>query len=113
MSSINTKVDARFSGSIFKTRAAFSDAGRTINSLYKPPSRSAMTSGNLKEVPDKSVFLEYLVKRLDNTTDKYLSADQLFSSFRITVMNKSSTEPQFGTIQNVGDEGGEFIFIKK
>ena len=64
-----------------------------------------MTSSNLKEVPDKSVFLEYLVKRLDQSTEKYLSADQLFVSFRIAVMNNSKTEPQFGTIQNTGDEG--------
>jgi len=118
MRSINTKhtlliADACFSGSIFKTRAAFSDAGNAINSLYELPSRSAMTSGNLKEVPDKSVFLEYLVKRLDNNSEKYLSADQLFSSFRIAVMNNSQTEPQFGIIQNAGDEGGEFIFIRR
>ncbi|BDX38843.1 hypothetical protein CYCD_21980 [Tenuifilaceae bacterium CYCD] len=118
MSSIKTKhtlliADACFSGSIFKTRSAFSDAGQAINSLYKLPSRTAMTSGNLKEVPDKSVFLEYLVKRLDNNTEKYLPSDQLFASFRIAVMNNSQTEPQFGTIQNAGDEGGEFIFIRK
>jgi hypothetical protein len=118
MSTIDSKhtlliADACFSGSIFKTRKAFDDAGQAINSLYELPSRSAMTSGNLKEVPDKSVFLEYLVKRLDNNTEKYVSADQLFVSFRIAVMNNSSTEPQFGTIQNAGDEGGEFIFIRR
>lgn len=118
MSSINTKhtlliADACFSGSIFKTRSAFSDAGQAINSLYKLPSRTAMTSGNLKEVPDQSVFLQYLVKRLDENSNKYLPADQLFSSFRIAVMNNSRTEPQFGTIQNAGDEGGEFIFVRK
>jgi len=118
MSSIDAKhtlliADACFSGSIFKTRAAFADAGQAINALYALPSRTAMTSGNLKEVPDKSVFLEYLVKRLDNNTEKYLSADQLFVKFRIAVMNNSQTEPQFGTIQNAGDEGGEFIFIRR
>ena len=118
MSSIDTKhtllvADACFSGSIFKTRAAFADAGQAINSLYRLPSRTAMTSGNLKEVPDKSVFLEYLVKRLEQNTAKYLSADQLFMSFRIAVMNNSATEPQFGTIQGAGDEGGEFIFVKR
>ncbi|MGJ8744775.1 caspase family protein [Polaribacter sp.] len=118
MSSIKSKhtlliADACFSGSIFKTRAAFTDSGQAINSLYDLPSKTAMTSGNLKEVPDKSVFLEYLVKRLDQNADKYLTADQLFVSFRIAVMNNSNTEPQFGTIQNAGDEGGEFIFIRK
>lgn len=118
MGSIDTKhtlliADACFSGSIFKTRAAFADAGQAINSLYNLPSRTAMTSGNLKEVPDKSMFLEFLVKRLQQNPEKYLSADQLFVKFRIAVMNNSNTEPQFGTIQNAGDEGGEFIFIRK
>ena len=118
MSSIKTKhtlliADACFSGSILKTRAAFADAGQAINSLYELPSRTAMTSGNLKEVSDKSVFLEYFVKRLKQNSEKYLSADQLFVSFRIAVMNNSQTEPQFGTIQNAGDEGGESIFLRK
>ncbi len=118
MSSIKSKhtlliADACFSGSIFKTRSAFADAQPAINKLYELPSKKAMTSGNLKEVPDKSVFLQYLVKRLNNNTDKYISADMLFASFRIAIMNNSNTEPQFGTIQNAGDEGGEFIFIRK
>jgi len=118
MGSIKTKhtlliADACFSGSIFKTRNAFSDAQPAINKLYELSSRKAMTSGNLKEVPDKSVFLQYLIKRLTDNTEKYLSSDALFASFRQAVLNNSPTEPQYGTIQNAGDEGGEFIFIRK
>ncbi|UCH15439.1 MAG: caspase family protein, partial [Bacteroidales bacterium] len=48
--------DACFGGSIFKTRKAFNDASIGINKLYELNSRKAMTSGTLKEVPDKSVF---------------------------------------------------------
>jgi hypothetical protein len=55
--------------------------------------------------------LKYLAERLMNNTDKYLSSEQLFSSFRIAVINNSSVVPQFGVIQEVGDEGGDFIFI--
>lgn len=118
MSSINSKhtlliADACFSGSIFKTRSAFADAQPAINKLYELPSKKAMTSGNLKEVPDKSVFLQYLVKRLDNNKEKFISSDMLFTSFRQAVLNNSPTEPQYGTIQNAGDEGGEFIFIRR
>ncbi|MDP2384729.1 MAG: caspase family protein [Bacteroidota bacterium] len=118
MSSINSKhtlliADACFSGSIFKTRSAFADAQPAINKLYELPSKKAMTSGNLKEVPDKSMFLHFLVKKLTENNEKYLSSDVLFSSFRQAVLNNSPTEPQYGTIQNAGDEGGEFIFIKK
>ena len=115
MSSIKSKhtlliADACFSGSIFKTRGLI-DAKPSINKLYDLPSKKAMTSGTLKEVPDKSVFLQYLVQRLNENTEKYISSDILFSSFREAVLNNSPTEPQYGTIQNAGDEGGEFIFI--
>jgi len=105
--------DACFSGSIFKTRVAFNDAQPAINRLYELPSRKAMTSGNMKTVPDESVFVTFLIKRLVENTEKYISSDMLFSSFRQAVLNNSQTEPQYGIIQNTGDEGGEFIFIHR
>jgi hypothetical protein len=104
--------DACFSGGIFKTRSAFSTTG-TIEKLYRMPSRKAITSGTLSEVPDQSVFVEYLLKRLNDNPEYYLSSEQLFSSMRVAVMNNSPNVPQYGTIQNVGDEGGDFIFIRR
>lgn len=103
--------DACFAGSIFKSRAAFTDAPLAINKLYDLPSRKAMTSGTLTEVPDQSAFIKYLVDRLSKNDERYLSSEQLFSSFRIAVINNSSVVPQFGEIREVGDEGGDFIFI--
>jgi len=105
--------DACFGGSIFKTRAAFMDATLAVNKLYELPSRKAMTSGTLTEVPDESAFLKYLIERLDTNAEKYLSSEQLFSSFRIAVINNSNALPQFGEIKDVGDQGGDFIFILK
>ncbi|HES59414.1 MAG TPA: hypothetical protein ENO18_03195 [Caldithrix sp.] len=107
--------DACFSGGIFKTRNAFSDVPPAVNELYKLPSRKAMTSGTLKEVPDRSVFVEYLSKRLQDNSDKYLSSEQLFVSFRTAVINNSPIQqiPQFGEIRQCGDEGGDFIFVKR
>jgi len=105
--------DACFGGSIFKTRAAFLDAPLAVNRLYELPSRKAMTSGTLTEVPDQSAFLKYMIERLDKNSEKYLSSEQLFSSFRIAVINNSNVIPQFGEIKDVGDEGGDFIFILK
>ncbi len=116
--SIQTKhtlliADACFSGAIFKTRAAFTDAPQGIKTLDELPSRKAMTSGILQEVPDESVFIKYLVKRLDENEDEFLTSELLFSSFKTAVMNNSNNVPQYGVIQNVGDEGGDFIFIRK
>jgi hypothetical protein len=107
--------DACFSGGIFKTRDAFSAENPATRELYRLPSRKAMTSGAMREVPDKSVFVEYLVKRLRENKDQLLAAETLFSSFRQAVINNSPNRqvPQFGEIRETGDEGGDFIFIRK
>ncbi len=105
--------DACFGGSIFKTRKAFSDAPKDIAALYEFPSRKAMTSGSLTEVPDESPFMKYLIERLNKNKGKYLSSEELFISLKTAVVNNSETEPLFGEIRNVGDQGGDFIFIRK
>lgn len=115
---INTRhtlliTDACFAGAIFKTRGAFQDASIAVNKLYSLSSRKAMTSGNLKEVPDKSVFIEYFLKRLLDNQKKYISSGELYNSFREAVLNNSPNIPLYGVIQDAGDEGGEFIFIKR
>jgi hypothetical protein len=102
--------DACFAGSIFKSRS-FTDASTAINKLYDLPSRKAMTSGTYEEVPDESAFIKYLIDRLLSNKDKFLSSEQLYSNFRMAVINNSNVVPQFGVIQEVGDEGGDFIFI--
>ena len=105
--------DACFSGSIFKSRKAFANAPVAIEKVYDLTSRKAMTSGSLSEVPDRSVFLEYLIKRLAENTNPFLSSEELFYSLKTAVINNSPNIPQFGEILNTGDEGGDFIFIRK
>jgi len=106
--------DACFSGGIFKERAVFNNS-RAILEMYKLPSRKAMTSGTLKTVPDKSVFIEYLIKNLVNAEQPLLSADQLFQNFKVAVINNSPNGqvPQYGPIGQAGDEGGDFIFLRR
>ena len=58
-------------------------------------------------------FLKYLINRLKNNEELYLTARKIFDRIEEPVMNNSSNVPQYGTIQEVGDEGGDFIFIKK
>jgi len=107
--------DACFSGGLFKTRSAFSDAPRAARELFKMPSRKAMTSGTLTEVPDVSVFVQYFIKRLHENDQRYLSSQELFTSFRTAVINNSYTHqvPQYGEIRQTGDEGGDFIFVRR
>ncbi len=107
--------DACFSGGIFKTRGAgeIRKANRDIQLLYRMPSRRAITSGTLTNVPDKSVFFKYLIKYLSENEKKFISSSELFTTIRTSVLNNSLTVPQDGVILNTGDEGGDFIFIKK
>jgi hypothetical protein len=106
--------DACFSGGILKERAIFENS-RAILEVYKLPSRKAMTSGTLKTVPDKSVFMEFLLKNLIQNQAPLLSADQLFRQFKTAVINNSPNGqvPQYGPIIQAGDEGGDFIFLKR
>lgn len=105
--------DACFGGSIFKMRSAFGNREKAYEKLYELPSRKAMTSGSLTKVPDRSSFTRFLIQRLEENDKTYLSSEQLFSSFRIAVINNSDVIPQYGEIENVGDEGGDFIFLKQ
>ena len=57
--------------------------------------------------------MKYLIKRLEDNREQCLSSEQLFSSFRLAVINNSDVVPQYGEIKNVGDEGGDFIFIRR
>ncbi|MFM6926419.1 MAG: caspase family protein, partial [Ferruginibacter sp.] len=103
--------DACFSGAF--TRQLPGDAGKAIQKQYQVSSRKVMASGNLEPVPDNSKFLYYLKKSLQNNNEKYLSAKKLFDSFYDAILNNSENLPQYAAIKNVGDEGGEFVFIKK
>lgn len=107
--------DACFSGGIFKTRGVddIRNASVEIQVLYKTKSRRAITSGNLSTVPDQSVFCDYLIKRLVENKDRFISSQLLFSSLKLAVINNSLAIPQEGVINDAGDEGGDFIFIRR
>ena len=107
--------DACFAGGIFKVRDAFSRQNAAIEKVFEMPSRKALTSGSLKTVPDRSVFVEYLLKRLKENRDPYLDAQKLYTRFREAVINNSpiAQTPLYGAIAETGDEGGDFIFVRR
>jgi carboxyl-terminal processing protease len=107
--------DACFAGGIFKVRDAFAGPKASIEKIYEMPSRKAITSGSLKTVPDRSVFVEYLTKRLKDNREKYLDAQKLFVSFKEAVINNSPNNqtPLYGAINEAGDEGGDFVFVRR
>lgn len=107
--------DACFSGGILKTRNAgdIRQATADIILLYKQPSRRVMTSGSMTAVPDRSVFFHYLKTKLETNTEKFVSSQSLFDQIRQAVINNSLVVPQDGVILDTGDQGGDFIFIKR
>ena len=118
MASIKSKhtlliTDACFGGSIFKSRGMTSERLLQLSEMYRDPSRKAMTSGNLSTVPDKSIFLQQLIKKLSDNQDEYLPAITLFTRMYEPITNNSLTLPVYGVIQGAGDEGGDFIFERR
>jgi hypothetical protein len=82
------------------------------------PSRQALTSGGIEPVMDggkdgHSVFAYYFLKSLEVNKEKYLDISQIYTKVKIPVINNSEQTPKLSPIKNSGDEGGQFIFIKK
>jgi len=111
--------DACFSGSVFKTRGldlGNEEEGKStlVERMQNKISRVAITSGNDTEVPDKSVFMHYLVKALSENKEKYLTAQKMFVNQIIeAVMTATNTEPRYGTLEMAGHIGGDYIFIRE
>lgn len=113
--------DACFSGDIFRGNTVsipFEESDKYYAKVNSINSRKALTSGGVEPVLDggregHSVFAYYLLKALDSNSRQYYDASQLFDNIKIPVINNSDQSPQFNAIKNAGDEGGQFIFLKK
>jgi len=104
--------DACFSGGILAERSLPKFQYTAELEMYKLPSRKALSSGTLKTVPDRSVFMKYLIKYLEQNQEPFLSAEDLYYRFRKAVSNNTGNLPQYGAISGTGDEDGDFIFLK-
>jgi hypothetical protein len=105
--------DACFGGSIFRTRAFLPEEEKEITELYIKTSKKAMTSGDLTEVPDESLFVKNFLKLLTENQEEFLPSEKLFFMIKPAVSNVIDLIPQFGIIKNSGDQGGDFIFFRK
>lgn len=113
--------DACFSGDIFRGKTLtipYENSFKYYNQIYSKPSRTALTSGGVEPVMDggkdgHSVFTYYLLKSLTTNQNQFFDASQLYNDLKIAVVNNSNQTPMFSPIVNTGDEGGQFIFIRK
>lgn len=126
LTGINSKhtllvTDACFSGDIFRGKTMtipYESSTKYYQKIYSLSSRKAMTSGGVEPVMDKgkdghSVFAYYFLKALNDNSEKYFDAGQIYNYLKIPVVNNSYQEPAYSPIRNTGDEGGQFIFIKR
>ena len=72
-----------------------------------------MTSGSLVTVPDKSIFMKYLLKALEENKNLFLTTEDLYDEIRQAMKSNSVIKPAYGEIQNTGDEGGNFVFKQR
>ena len=113
--------DACFSGDIFRGNTIstpFEESDKYYREVQNMSSRQALTSGGIEPVMDggkegHSIFTFYFLKVLEGNQGKYFDASQLYTKIKIPVINNSEQTPKFAPIKNAGDEGGQFIFIRK
>jgi hypothetical protein len=113
--------DACFSGDIFRGKTMtipYEESGKYFSKIYNLTSRKAITSGGIEPVMDggkegHSIFAYYLLKSLSTNENSMYDAGQLFEAIKIPVVNNSTQTPNFQPIRDTGDEGGQFIFMKK
>ncbi len=113
--------DACFSGDIFRGNTVsvpFDASEKYYKEVHNLISRQALTSGGLEPVMDggregHSVFAYYFLKTLRANENKYFDAGQLYTKIKIPVINNSEQTPKIAPVKNSGDEGGQFIFIRK
>jgi hypothetical protein len=113
--------DACFAGDIFKGNTEmvpFDNNPDYYSKIATRKSRKALTSGGEEPVmdggkDDHSVFAYYFLKALTGIRGAYFDAGQVFNELRIPVTNNSDQVPEFAPIKNTGDEGGQFIFVRR
>jgi hypothetical protein len=101
--------DACFGGS-FLMRDGPTLSDPDIVTDFENPSRAAMTSGSLNEVPDESVFMRTLLEQLSRNTARLLRAHDLFRKIDRLGLKP---EPKYGTLNDLGDQLGEFFFVQR
>jgi hypothetical protein len=103
--------DASFGGSVFKNHDVSGDQLPAPNMLNELTGKKAIINGVLPDLSEQSDFTKCLINDLENNTEEYLPSQKLFINFSKAISNKIRIKPQFGEISNMGDEGGDFIFI--
>lgn len=113
--------DACFAGDIFRGETVgipWENSVTYFKEVARRRSRRALTSGDVEPVLDggrgsHSVFAYYFLKALSGVDGKFFDASRVYENLKIPVQNNTGQFPRFDAIKGIGDEGGQFIFIRK
>ncbi|MFC1474916.1 caspase family protein [bacterium] len=119
--------DSCFSGALLSSRATRdldrSQGDRYFKEIMRRSSRKIMLSGGMKEevadgsMLDKceghSIFACYFLEALRENDGEYITGDEVFGWLQIPVTNNSRQTPAYAPLADSGDEGGEFVFVRR
>lgn len=110
--------DSCYSGKLTRGLNIAPKSPSQISRLQEKKARKVIASGGLEPVADSngkekhSVFASAFLKALRENNQAMTSTD-LFSTVRTSVMRNADQTPEFGVIHKAGDDGGDFVFVKK
>ena len=107
--------DACFGATLVRSENYADKVLRTWGEIYAQQSRKAMSSCQLEATPDRSVFLDYFVKRLGENQEAYVSAEELFDRLKNAVHNNTqqNQKPTYGNVLDLRAGAGDFLFKRK
>ncbi len=85
--------------------------------LYSDRSRWGLTSGNREPVSDlgsgkHSIFAGQLIKELKRTDRSFFTIRDIYTRIAPIIANNSEQHPICRPMRGVGDQGGEFVFVR-
>jgi len=110
--------DSCYSGKLTRGLNIAPKSPGQISRLQEKKARKVIASGGLEPVADSngkekhSVFASAFLKALRENI-QVMTATDLFSTVRASVIRDADQTPEFGVIHKAGDDGGDFVFVKK
>ena len=108
--------DSCYSGTLTRSANIGLRSGDQYKRMAKKWARVAMVSGGLEPVSDKggghSPFAKAFLDVLRGN-DSILDGTELFTKMRRPVMISANQTPEYSDVRNAGQDGGDFLFVKK
>jgi hypothetical protein len=113
--------DACFAGELVRGRVERQPLNKTVDFYQNEArrrSRKAFTSGAKEPVLDggregHSIFAYYFLQALREIDGQYFDVSDVFGRVRTAVGVNARQMPLYDPLWGTGDEGGEFIFVRK